>query len=587
MIKDKLELVPHLPGCYQMFNNNNQIIYVGKAKDLKKRLSSYFNGKVTGKTLVMVNEVKYFEYIITASELESFILEINLIKKLMPKYNILLTDDKSYPYIELIRKPFPKLRIVRYLKIKKNSNNKLFGPFPNSYAARKVVNLINRIYPLKKCDTMPKQVCLYYHIGECLGYCVKKIDQSLIEQMENEIIAFLNGNDEIIKNKINFKIDKYIKELNFESAKMLKEDLNFIDLILKKQVVELSDIVNRDIINYYSNNSYICIQIFFVRNGKLIGSHRDIFPITDEITEMVEQYIALFYSKHEIQKEILVPKEINCDVLANILNTKVLSPIRGEKKHVLDLVYQNAKINLENDLEIVAKDEKRTYYANQDLKKLLNLEKLDRIDIFDNSNLFGDYSVSGMVVFKNGKPAKKLYRKYKISIDKNDDYHMVKEVIYRRYYRALLEKSELPDLIIIDGGENQINATKEILNDLELNIKVIGLKKDKHHVTSELVDGDNNDIIVTDKQSDLFHYLTRIQNEVHRFTINYHRTIRSKGSIASSLDNISGLGPKRKEMLIKHFNNISNIKNATIKELEEVLPTSLAIKVNNYFNEIE
>lgn len=587
MFKDKLIGVPHLPGSYQMYDVKNQIIYVGKAKDLKKRLSSYFNGRVTGKTAMLVNDIDHFEYIVTVSELESFILELNLIKKHHPKYNILLTDDKSYPYIELIRKPFPKLRIVRYLNIKKTANQKLFGPFPNSFAARKVVNLINQIYPLKKCDTMPKKVCLYYHIGECLGYCVKDICPEIMTQMETEIIGFFNGNNDFIKEKIKSKIDKYIDQMNFESAQILKENLNYIEVTLKKQLVEVSDLINRDVFNYYKNETHFCIQIFFIRQGKLIGTHHEILAITDDITEIIEQYIAIFYEKNEIQEEIIVPDQIDIGLLSNIVKTKFIIPKRGEKKKILDLVKENAKINLQNNQELIFKDEKRTYYANQELKNLLKMSRLDRIDIFDNSNLFGDYSVSGMVVFKNGIPAKKEYRKFKILINKNDDYNTMKEVIYRRYYRVLMEKLELPDLIVLDGGVLQINAAKYVLNELGLSVRVVGLKKDNYHVTSELIDGETNEVIVTDKQSDLFHYLTRIQDEVHRFTINYHRVIRSKGTISSGLDKIPGVGLQRKKLLIKHFENITNIKNAKLEELEKIVPNQIAINIINYFNSVE
>lgn len=584
MFKEELNLVPHLPGSYQMYNEYNQIIYVGKAKDLKKRLSSYFNGRTTGKTTMLINEINHFEYIVTNSELEAFILELNLIKQNNPKYNVLLTDDKSYPYIEYIKKPYPRLRVVRYLKIKKNNNRKLFGPYPNSYAARKVVDLINRIYPLKKCENMPKKVCLYYHINECLGYCVNDISIEKVEQMEEEIISFLSGNDQIIKNKINEKIADLIENLNYESAQMLKEDLNYIDLILHKQKVELTDLIDRDIINYYHDELYCCIQFFFIRHGKLIGSHNNMFPITDNVNENVEQYIAMYYQKNELPPELLITDKINNQLLNKVIAARIIVPIKGEKKQLVDLVYENAKINFNNNLELLLRKEKRTRYANEDLMNLLELNKLNRIDIFDNSNLFGNYSVSGMIVFINGLPAKKEYRKYKISLDKNDDYHMMEEVIYRRYYRVLLEKLEIPDLIIVDGGKNQINAAKKVLVDLELKIKVIGLKKDKSHSTSELLDGDTLKTITIDRHSDLFHYLTRIQDEVHRYTINYHRSIRSKGSIASSLDNIPGIGPKRRQKLIKEFGSTNAIKMASVEKLAEIVPYEQAKKIKEVLN---
>ena len=565
-----------------MRNKDNVIIYVGKAKDLHKRLSSYFNRTVTGKTAKMVSEVVDFTYIVANSELEAFIIELNLIKEYDPKYNILLKDDKSYPYIEYINKPYPKLKVSRYLSIKKSDKKMLFGPYPNAYAARRIVNLLNRLYPLKKCEGMPKKTCLYYHIGECLGYCTKNVDKEKLEIMEKEILGFLRGNDKILKDKIIEKINSYSESLNFEMAMELKKELDYINVIMDKQKVELSDLTNRDIIGYTYDNGFISVQIFFVRNGKLIGGHADIFPIISEVVDDIEYYVIKYYLKHEVPKEILVSKELNINILSELLQTKVIVPEKGKKKKLLDMTITNAKINLENELQLIQKEIFKTEDANEELKRLLNLDKLDRIDLFDNSNLFGNFSVSGMVVFKNGRPAKKEYRKYKITIDKNDDYNTMKEVIYRRYFRALLDKTELPDLIIVDGGINQINACKNILEDLRLNIKVCGLRKNNKHKTNDLLDGDTYDAIVMDKTSNVFHYLTKMQDEVHRYTINYHRTIRSKGNISSVLDNVSGIGSKRKKELIKKFGSVVKMKEATIDDLKTILPENVAINLKTF-----
>ncbi len=581
MFKDKLSLVPHLPGSYQMKNKDGVIIYVGKAKDLHRRVSSYFNRIHTGKTAKMVSEVADFSYIVAGSETEAFIMEINLIKQYDPKYNILLKDDKSYPYIEYIRKPYPKLKVSRYLNIRKKDNKKLFGPYPNAYAARKIVNLLNRLYPLKKCENN-KNVCLYYHIEECLGYCEKNIDGEKIDNMEREILSFLNGNDKILTDKLKEKMDTYSESLNFEMALELKKDLDYINVILDKQKVELHDLTNRDLVGYFFDKGYISLQIFFLRNGKLVGGHTDIFPVVSEVEDEIETYILNFYTRHEIPKEILMEERLNKEVLGSILNTKCLTPTRGPKKKLLNMASINAKINLENELELTLKSEEKTEQANEELRKILNLQILDRIDLFDNSNLFGDFSVSGMVVFKNGKPAKNEYRKYKISIDKNDDYNTMKEVIYRRYYRALLDKTELPNLIIVDGGINQINACKSVLEDLNLHIKVCGLRKNDKHRTNDLLDGSTYDEIPVPKDSNVFHYLTRMQDEVHRYTINYHRTIRSKGSISSILDHIEGIGEKRKKELIKTFGSVSKIEEAPLEEIEKILPKEIAINLKKY-----
>ena len=585
MFKDKLSLIPHLPGSYQMKNSDGVIIYVGKAKDLKKRVNSYFNRPQTGKTAKMVSEIADFSYIVAGSELEAFLLEFNLIKQYDPKYNILLKDDKSYPYIEYISKPYPKLQVSRYLNIKKKDKKMLFGPYPNAYAARKIVSLINRLYPLKKCDTMPKKVCLYYHIGECLGYCERHVDEKKLQVMENEILSFLRGNADVLKNKILEKINMYSEQLNFEMALELKKELNYISIVLDKQKMELHDYVNRDIIGYYFNKGYLSIQILFLRNGRMVGGHTDIFPVVSTLEDELDTYIMNFYSRHEVPKEILCVKEVNTEILSEITSSSFLIPIKGKKKKLVDMACENAKINLENELEIIIRDEEKTEKANDELRDILGLKKLDRIDLFDNSNLFGSFTVSCMVVFKNGRPAKKEYRKYKISLDKNDDYHTMQEVIYRRYYRALVDKTELPDLIVVDGGINQMNACMEILNSLNLSIRVCGLRKNDKHRTNDLIDSVGYKTVEIDKSSPVFHYLTRMQDEVHRYTISYHRTIRSKGAISSVLDNIEGIGAKRKKELIKTFGSIAKLENASIEELSQIIPEATAIRLQEYLKE--
>ena len=585
MLKEKLKTIPHLPGSYQMRNINNNVIYVGKAKDLYKRVNSYFKGNVTGKTAKMVSEVHDFTYITTQTEQEAFILEINLIKEYNPKYNILLKDDKSYPYIEYISKPYPKLKVSRYLNIKKKYKKLLVGPYPNDYADRKIVGLINRLYPLKKCEGMPKKVCLYYHIGECLGYCEKNVDQEKLVSMEKEILDFLKGNDKILIDKIMEKINNFSENLNFEASLELKKELEYIKIILDKQKVELHDYINRDAIGFYFDEGIISVQILFIRNGKIVGSNNDKFYLMSDVYDEVNSYILNFYTRHEIPKEILLDSGLNTDIVSNILNTKALIPQKGVKKTLIEMAKTNAKISLEQELTIIKNDETRSLGANEKLKELLNLPVLDRIDAFDNSNLFGSYAVSGMIVFKSGKPYRKEYRKYKVSVDKNDDYNTMKEVIYRRYYRAMVDKTEMPDLILVDGGENQIKACLEILNSLHLNIKVCGLKKDNHHRTNELIDGDTLEVISIPHNSDIFHYLTRIQDEVHRFTITYHKNLRDKGTIASILDNINGIGKSRKKELIKKYGSIKKMAEASVADLTEILPLKVAEDLHKYLQE--
>ncbi len=582
----ELREVPKKSGCYLMYNSDNVVIYVGKAKILFNRLKSYFTGRVTGKTKKLVSEIDHFEYIVTNSETEAFILEINLIKKYDPKYNILLRDDKSYPYIELTSDKYPRLIVKREININKK-NSHLFGPYPNVYAARRLVNLLNRLYPLKKCDTMPKKVCLYYHIGECLGYCEHKdID---ITPMKNEILSILNGNDTLLINKINEKIKINSDNLNYEVCKELVEELGYIKEVFKNQsIVELDDNINRDVINYYYENSYLSIVIFFIRNGKLVGNNYKIIPIINDIKDTLEYYISTFYSKSNIApKEIIMPEIIDIDMMSNVLNTKVITVKRGPKKKLFDMAYNNAKEQYDKEIRLIYNNEKLTTDANEELRNLLHLDKLHIIEAFDNSNLFGTFSVSGMVSFIDGVPSKKNYRKFKLTFDKNDDVASMKEVIYRRYFRVLKDKLVIPDLIIVDGGNNQINACKEILESLNLNIKVIGVKKDDHHSPESIVDGDTYEIIKIDKSSNVFRLLSRIDEEVHRFTINYHKEIRSKGSISSVLDNINGLGDKRKKMLIKKYGSVTKMKEATTYELSEIIPLKVAEELHEYLESMD
>lgn len=582
----ELREVPKKSGCYLMYNSDNVVIYVGKAKILFNRLKSYFTGRVTGKTKKLVSEIDHFEYIVTNSETEAFILEINLIKKYDPKYNILLRDDKSYPYIELTSDKYPRLIVKREININKKSSH-LFGPYPNVYAARRLVNLLNRLYPLKKCDTMPKKVCLYYHIGECLGYCEHKdID---ITPMKNEILSILNGNDTLLINKINEKIKINSDNLNYEVCKELVEELGYIKEVFKNQsIVELDDNINRDVINYYYENSYLSIVIFFIRNGKLVGNNYKIIPIINDIKDTLEYYISTFYSKSNIApKEIIMPEIIDIEMMSNVLNTKVITVKRGPKKKLFDMAYNNAKEQYDKEIRLIYNNEKLTTDANEELRNLLHLDKLHIIEAFDNSNLFGTFSVSGMVSFIDGVPSKKNYRKFKLTFDKNDDVASMKEVIYRRYFRVLKDKLVIPDLIIVDGGNNQINACKEILESLNLNIKVIGVKKDNHHSPESIVDGDTYEIIKIDKSSNVFRLLSRIDEEVHRFTINYHKEIRSKGSISSVLDNINGLGDKRKKALIKKYGSVAKMKEATTYELSEIIPLKVAEELHEYLESMD
>lgn len=584
MFNEELSLVPHLPGCYLMKNKDNIVIYVGKSKNLKNRLSSYFQREHTGKTMMLVREIDHFEYIVTNTEMESLLLEINLIKKYNPKYNILYRDDKSYPYIELTSDKVPTLRIIRRINVKKVKNN-LFGPYPNVGAARKVVEILNRIYPLRKCKTYEKRECLYYHIGQCLGYCTHEVDENKIKEMKSEIISFLNGNTKVLTDRITEKMKIFSDNLDYEKALEYKELLNYINITTEKQKVDLDNSVNIDVASYYAKDNYISIQILFIRGGKLLDRNRNIFPMIDTEEEEFSRYLSEFYNKNvSMPKEVLVPDNLNKEVFEEVFKIKFMTPIKGEKKKILDLAYDNARIYYEEQMTYIKRDEDKITNALEELKDKLKLDSVDRIELFDNSNLFGTFNVSGMVVFVDGKPSKNDYRKFKITNDKNDDYGTMREVIYRRYFRVLKDGLVKPSLVIVDGGPGQINVAREVINELGLDIPVCGLKKDDKHATNVLLGFDPVVEIPIDKRSDLFLLLTKMQTEVHNFTISYHKQIRSKGALSTVLDNIEGIGEVRKNKLLKKYKTISKMKEASLEELEEILPKDTAITFKEFLD---
>ena len=579
--KEKLALVPNKPGSYQMRDKDGIIIYVGKAKNLKNRLKSYFTGTHTGKTLSLVENIDDFEYIVTSSELESLILEITLIKKYNPKYNILLKDDKSYPYIELTNEKYPRLKVVRNVKRKKNKNH-LYGPYPNVTAARKTVNIINRIYPLRKCENLKKDLCLYYHINLCLGYCKYEIEKASIDKMKEEIISFLKGDSASIEKRIMEEMNKASESLNYERALELKNMLDDIKITLRKQKIDLNKSSNFDVINYYKDNNYLSIQVFFIRDGLLSGRHQDIIQTVGQVSEDLEEFIIKFYDKNGIlPKELYVPEIVDTKLLSEYLEINITTPYRGKIKSLFDLAEENAKENLENEEETITKDEKKRKDALKELASLLNIPKIYRIESFDNSHLFGTYYVGGMVVFEDLLPNKNEYRKYKITSDAKDDLAAMHEVLYRRYYRMIMEETIKPDLILVDGGKTQIAVCKEVISSLNLNIKIAGLVKNSHHRTNALMD-ENFNIIDIPEDSNLFLYLSRIQEEVHRFAITYHRNIKSKGALSSVLDMVSGVGEKRKKELLKKFDSLKQMKNADLDDFKKVLPDDVAVELYNY-----
>ena len=584
MIKEKLALVPEKPGCYLHKDKNGTIIYVGKAKNLKRRVSSYFNKIHTGKTKALVDNIVDFEYIVTNSEMESFILEINLIKKYDPKYNILLKDDKTYPYIMLTNEKYPTLKIIRSKKRKK-TKNKLFGPFPNVTSARTTVDIINRIYPLRKCNNMKKDLCLYYHINECLGYCKYDVSIEKVSEMVKEITSILNGDYKKLTKKLEEEMYKESEALNYEKANLIKHEIDAIKETISKQIIVSNISYDFDVFGTYSKDNFKVIETLLVRRGVVIGRVHKIFNENMLDEDFTTRYVIDFYEKYDLPKEIVVNNDFDSSLIANYLNVNVIIPEKGNIKKILEMANNNASITLNNKLEELKKDKNVKEKITEELKDLLGLEKLDRIELFDNSHLFGTYYVGGMVVYKDMEPARKEYRKYKISVDVKDDLSAMKEVLYRRYYKVLLENLEKPDLIIVDGGELQINAAKEIIDSLGLSIKIIGLKKDDKHRTSAIVD-ENLCEIPLPKDNNLFLYLTRMQDEVHRFAISYHRDIKTKGLISSILDNVSGIGEQRKKELLKKYKSITKIKEASIEELSKIIPEKIAIDLKKYLEEI-
>jgi len=573
-IKTLLSTLPHSPGCYLMKNKQGNIIYVGKAKDLKKRVSSYFQKVHNGKTQLLVNEVYRIEIIITSNEKESLILEINLIKKHRPKYNIMFMDDSSYPYIKLTKERHPKLLIVRSTKDKKAS---YFGPYPNASAARDTLDLINKIYPLRKCNSIPKQECLYYHMNQCLAPCIQEVSVEEYEPIVKGITSFLKGNTESVIKDLESKMYEASEGLNFELASMYKSLIESIEVTTNKQSIFKNDMKDRDYIGIAYNTDYISIQIMIMRQGILIERKGDVFALIDDVENTIQTFLMQYYEVNTIPSNVYIDNKYFDSTLNDLLEKKLLVPQKGDHKKMLSLADENAKKLLSQEYEMVTNSDNRLEKALLELKDLLKLETdIHRIEAFDNSTLQGQNSIGSMVVFENGLPIKKEYRQFKIQETQGvDDYAFMREVIYRRYYRVLLESLKKPDLIVVDGGKGQIKIAKDIVDSLDLNIKVIGLVKDDKHRTSHIMDDQFNEYHLN-KRSELFFLLTRIQDEVHRYAISFHRKLRSKSMFTSVLDDVEGIGQVRKKNILKHFGSYKKVMEASLEDLENLLPSKSA-----------
>lgn len=569
-IEDKLKILPALPGCYLMKNKDGDIIYVGKAKKLKNRVRQYFVGAHDFKTQRLVANIDDFEFIVTGSEKEALLLEINLIKKHTPPYNIMFMDDKTYPYIKLTKEKAPILRVVRNTKDKKAE---YFGPFPDSSAAWETMRLLNNLYPLRKCARLQKKECLYYHMHQCLGPCVHEIDDQVFQDMANQIRKFLKGDVKEIITKLKQEMQEASEQLLFEKAQEKHELIQAIEHVTQKQQIDFKDRKDRDVFGCYVDKGYISIQGFFLRGGKMLERTLHITPLYENEEEAFLSFILQYYQQHPQPQEILLPQTYDVSVLEEALETKVLQPIRGDKLKLVDMVIANAKNAHSQKFELVERKESRREEAMQELCNIFQ-KSIHRIEIFDNSHISGSFNVSGMVVYKDGEPSKQDYRLYRLGTYVSD-LDSMKEVVYRRYVRLLKEQGRFPDLLIVDGGLLQIEAAKEILDALEVEITLCGLVKDDNHRTSNLMDRDGN-IIPVDRNSSLFFLLTQMQDEVHRFAITYHRKIRNKAMTKSILDEVEGIGEVRKKEIWKHFKSMKRLKEATVEEISAVVPKAVA-----------
>ncbi len=586
-IKNKLALLPDQPGCYLMKDKNGTIIYVGKAKILKNRVRSYFRGSHDTKTERLVSEIDDFEYIVTESNIEALLLEINLIHKNNPKYNIMLKDDKTYPFIKITNEKYPRLMITR--KVLKDKAL-YFGPYPDVNAANETKKLLDRLFPLRKCNPSQKTPCLYYHLGQCLCPYAFDVDPQVYKDMVEEIKGFLSGGHTEIQDRLQEKMAYAAAHMEFEKAAEFRDQIKAIETVMTRQKMTNVDLIDRDVFGYAVDKGWMCVQVFFVRQGKLIERDVSIFPFYDDASEAFLTFIGQFYQENEhfVPKEVLIPDDIDKESVEALLATKVLQPQRGEKKKLVKLASKNAAVALNEKFDLIVRKQERTIGAVEKLGNAMNIPAPIRIEAFDNSNIMGTNPVSAMVVFIDGRPAKNEYRKYKIkTVQGPDDYASMREVIYRRYSRVLKEGLPFPDLILIDGGKGQVDVAKDVLaNQLGVDIPVAGLAKNDKHKTSELLFGPNLEVVPLERNSQEFFLLQRIQDEVHRFAITFHRQLRSKNSFASKLDNIEGLGPKRKKNLLKEFKSLKNITAASVEELRKAgLPETVAKNVYRHLHQ--
>ncbi|MFK8242907.1 MULTISPECIES: excinuclease ABC subunit UvrC [unclassified Facklamia] len=580
-IEQKLALLPDLPGCYLMKNADNQIIYVGKAKNLKNRVRSYFRGAHDTKTTKLVSEIHHFETIITNSNKEALILEINLIQQYKPIYNIRLKEGTMYPYLKITNERHPQL-IISNIVGKDGAH--YFGPFPNVGAATQTQQLLHRVYPLRRCNKNEKRACFYYHLGQCIGPCDHEVSREEYQQQIQRIKQFFNGNVSDIKQALKQKMNDAAEKLEFEQAADYRNQLQYIETTIEKQTVMSQDYDNTDVFGYTYDKGWLSIQVFMLRQGSILKREAAIYPTLNEPEDEVTTFIARFYLEQTQMKPkaILVPSDIDKETLQELLSVEIHTPVRGKKRSMLELCEKNSKIALDEKFRLVEMQTLKTTGAVEALAKALHIPQAYTIEAFDHSNILGTNAVTGMVVYKDGKPDRKNYRKYKIkTVEGSNEFASTQEVIRRRYTRLLRENSPLPDLILMDGGKIQIRAARDVIeNELGLAIPVAGMVKNDKHKTAALMDGYSEELVDIDPRSQLFHFLQRVQEEVHRYAISYHRQVRSKNQLGSQLDVIAGVGPATRQKLLKHFKSLDRIRDAAIEDIKQLgIPLKTAERI--------
>lgn len=584
-LEHKLALLPDKPGCYIMKNINGQIIYVGKAKNLKNRVRSYFKSSHTGKVAAMVSEVADFETIVTSTNKESFLLEITLIQKHQPYFNIKLKRGTGYPYIKITNERDPRIMITGQVK---KEGAYYFGPYPNVYAAEETVHFLQKVYPLRRCNGYQGRPCLYYHLGQCLGACFKEVPRKKYDQQIKRIKSFLNGNTARVKRHLTSQMEKAAAQMEYERAAEIRDQIHYIEVTVEKQKIISNDETPRDLFNFYMDKGWLSIQIFFIRQARLMKREKRLFPIVDEADEEMTSFILQFYNRHNniLPKEILLPAGLPNKEISEILGVPVRTPQRGEKADLMAMAKENAQLSLDEKFRLLEMDKSKTTGAMKEITDALGLPAGHKIEAFDHSHIQGADPVSAMVVFVDGEPAKKLYRKYKLKtvINHADETASTKEVIRRRYSRLLKENKPMPDMIFMDGGDIQMNAVKDVLqNELDLDIPVVGMVKNDKHQTADLLFGDHDEHVNLNPRSQAFYLVQRIQDEVHRFAITFHRKVHTKHSLSSRLDEIKGVGPRTRTKLMKQFGSISNIAQASVDDIRALginRPTAQLIKVS-------